>query len=75
MTAATIIRTAAMNIRLTIEEVFGDKTEIIHLNVQEVEPGFTRNQTLRFMLAAAGECFPDDRPKPPLQTYPYDAQK
>lgn len=54
-----------MNIRLTIEEVFGDKSEVIHINVQEVEQGMSRNKAIRFMLAAAGECFPERPPAEP----------
>jgi hypothetical protein len=58
-----------MNVRITIEEMHGDKSEVLHLNVQEVEhaPGrdykLDRNKAVRFMLANAAECFREEPPR------------
>jgi len=55
-----------MNIRLQIEEVFGDKTTIILMNVQDCTPE-NRNDVIQAMIRTAASAFP---PVPPSQTTP-----
>lgn len=48
---------APVNLRVTIEEVVGDSSTILHNEVREVPEGMHTERAIRFMLAEASEKF------------------
>ena len=68
-----VLRTGktTMSIRVSIEEVIGETSTVLHLDMQDVPEGMRRERAVRFMLAEAMEKFTE------LENtiYPYDGSR